>query len=67
MTEITRSTRVGATVPVPVRVPVPVPRATAHLDISMCTCGQDLDVHRSRHCPRCGITLRYEHPVIPAA
>jgi hypothetical protein len=47
--------------------PFPMPTATAHLDTSMCSCGQDLDVHRSRHCPRCGITLPYPHPLIPAA
>ena len=46
---------------------IPTPRATAHLDNSMCTCGQDLDVHRSKHCPRCGITLHCAHPLTPAA
>ena len=48
--------------------PRPSPRrATAHLDTSMCTCGQDLDVYRSRRCPRCGITLHHAHPLAPAA
>ena len=46
---------------------IPTPRATAHLDNSMCTCGQDLYVHRSKHCPRCGITLHCAHPLTSAA
>ena len=54
----TGPTLVGAT--------VPMPPATARLASSMCTCGQDLDVYRSNHCPRCGITL-HPHPLTPAA
>jgi hypothetical protein len=55
----TMSSLIGAT--------IPTPRANAHLNISMCTCGQDLDVYRSKHCPRCGITLHHAHPLTPAA
>ena len=63
MTTPTLATFIGASVP----TPVPTPRATAHLDTSICTCGQDLDIYRSRHCPRCGITLHHAHPLAPAA
>ena len=56
---MTMPTLIGAT--------FPTPRATAHLDPSMCTCGQDLDVYHSKHCPRCGITLHHAHPLTPAA
>ena len=58
MTMPTAPTLVGAT--------VPMPPATARLASSMCTCGQDLDVYPSNHCPRCGITL-HPHPLTPAA
>ena len=30
----------------------------------VCWCGQDLDLVRGRHCPRCG-TARAPHPVAP--
>ena len=30
---------------------------------AVCFCGQDLDVARGRHCPRCGTTLG--HAVAP--
>lgn len=26
--------------------------------IPVCNCGQDLDMVRRRHCPRCGVALR---------
>ena len=48
----------------PVRATIPA-HATAHPVNSMCACGQDLDVFRSNHCPRCGITLHRRHS--PAA
>ena len=41
--------------------------ATAYLVASTCTCGQDLDVSGSKHCPRCGITLHRSHTLVPAA
>ena len=60
---MTISTLIDATIP----TPIPTPWATPHVDASMCSCGQDLDVYRSRHCPRCGITLHCAHPLTPAA
>ena len=59
MTMPTLATLIGAS--------VPTPRATVHLGTSICTCGQDLDVYRSKHCPRCGITLHCARPLTPAA
>ncbi len=51
-----------------VRVATPEPaQVVAHLGTSMCGCGQDLDVYRSKHCPRCGITLHRTHSFVPAA
>jgi len=55
------------TIATQIPMPIPMPRATARLAVSMCTCGQDLDVYTSKHCPRCGITLHHAHPLTPAA
>ena len=52
------ATAIGATTRQPAQ-------ATAPLVTSICACGQDLDVYRSKHCPRCGVTLR--HLLAPAA
>jgi len=52
------ATSIRATTPQPAQV-------LAHLATSMCACGQDLDMYRSKHCPRCGITLHPTH--VPAA
>ena len=39
----------------------------ANIVTPMCSCGQDLDVYSSKHCPRCGITLHLTHSYAPAA
>jgi hypothetical protein len=54
------ATSIGATTAQPAQ-------ARAHLVTSMCACGQDLDIYRSKHCPRCGITLHPTHSFAPAA
>lgn len=34
--------------------------------IPVCSCGQDLDAVRGRHCPRCGVSLRPQ-PLVAVA
>jgi hypothetical protein len=55
------------TIPSLVGTTVPTPRVISHLATLICTCGQDLDVYRSKHCPRCGIVLHCAHSLTPAA
>jgi hypothetical protein len=33
-------------------------RLTTHGLVPVCSCGQDLDTVRGRHCTRCGVVLR---------